>query len=266
MNHQTKFFYLLLALLATTLIASVSGSYHVVMSETHMSFFSKELASAYKASVVQAKNFTNEKITKSLFPISKSNSKLRWRTIEGEEYLLVTNVFEDDTKYEGKEQILLDHGDVWVSAFPQLYDFCLDYIEKHPEATMPDIGLRIHQLLGLPANKVDYTLVEFWVRPSDLFRPCADPDISSEKCSIHFPEDVAEEHASWINALREATYEDGEKDIEYGGFPWTQLGYTYDWSPESKDNIGLSEYVVKKGSKVYVQNVYTLDEYCQAGF
>ena len=262
MNHNSKLSQRFSFIIFTTsLIACVSSSHPAVIYDTHMHFVSKELVSAYKGSVMQASNLTLEKVSNKLFPINKTNTKLRWKTIKGDEHLLVAHVFEDNSKHEGKDHILMDQNDVWVTAFPELYDFCIDYMAKNPQANMSDIGLRMNQLLGLPANKVGYTLVEFWVRPSDLFRPCPDPDISTEQCGLHFPEGVAEEHVLWMNRLKAGTYQDAH--IEYGGFPWTQLGYTYDWSPESKDNFGLSEYVIKKGSKVYIENVYTRLEYCQ---
>jgi hypothetical protein len=45
-------------------------------------------------------------------------------------------------------------------------------------------------------------------------------------------------------------------------YPWTQLGYTYDWgNPESE--VGLSEFVIRKGSTVVIKSVSNLDEYCR---
>ena len=46
-------------------------------------------------------------------------------------------------------------------------------------------------------------------------------------------------------------------------YPWTRLGYTYDWGP-AKSPVGLSEFVVFKGSTVGVRKVYTNEEYFQA--
>jgi len=38
------------------------------------------------------------------------------------------------------------------------------------------------------------------------------------------------------------------------GYPWTRLGYTYDWNPNSPE-VGLSEYIVRGGSTVTVAAV-----------
>ena len=46
-------------------------------------------------------------------------------------------------------------------------------------------------------------------------------------------------------------------------FPWTRLGYTYDWG-ESENHIGLSEFVVRKGADIEIDSVSTVNDYCQA--
>jgi hypothetical protein len=45
------------------------------------------------------------------------------------------------------------------------------------------------------------------------------------------------------------------------GYPWTRLGYTYDWgNPESE--VGLSEFVVAAGSTVSIEAVSDNETYC----
>jgi hypothetical protein len=45
------------------------------------------------------------------------------------------------------------------------------------------------------------------------------------------------------------------------GYPWTRLGYTYDWgNPESE--VGLSEFVVAAGSMVGIEAVSDNETYC----
>lgn len=41
-----------------------------------------------------------------------------------------------------------------------------------------------------------------------------------------------------------------------------QLGYTYDWHPRSKDNVGLSEFIIGKNADIVVKGFYTNEEYC----
>ncbi|MBK8453511.1 MAG: hypothetical protein WAQ53_14365 [Thiofilum sp.] len=53
------------------------------------------------------------------------------------------------------------------------------------------------------------------------------------------------------------------KDSSYGdkGYPWTRLGYTYDWG-KPNNPIGFSEFVIDKGAKVEVKSVTTTAKYC----
>ncbi len=44
-------------------------------------------------------------------------------------------------------------------------------------------------------------------------------------------------------------------------YPWTQQGYTYDWG-NPKSEVGISEFVIRKGSTVVIKSVSTLDQYC----
>ena len=44
-------------------------------------------------------------------------------------------------------------------------------------------------------------------------------------------------------------------------YPWTRLGYAYDWgNPQSE--VGLSEFVIKKGALVQIHAVTFIDDYC----
>jgi hypothetical protein len=39
-------------------------------------------------------------------------------------------------------------------------------------------------------------------------------------------------------------------------YPWTRLGYTYDWAPDAKE-VGMSEYVLQTGSGIWVEQTTT---------
>jgi hypothetical protein len=43
-------------------------------------------------------------------------------------------------------------------------------------------------------------------------------------------------------------------------FPWTALGYTYDWG--SKNHVGPSEFLSLKGTQVFFHRRATNDAYC----
>ena len=92
------------------------------------------------------------------------------------------------------------------------------------------------------------------VHPEDLFRPSPDPEVTDSVASLDFPAEVSQTHKDWIDGLMASSY--GED-----GYPWTRLGYTYDWAPGASE-IGASEFVIRSGSTVGVDSVQSLAEYC----
>jgi hypothetical protein len=140
--------------------------------------------------------------------------------------------------------------DTWVTVAPELREFCA----KHRD-TCIDMTLRVEQLLGLPPHNGKTRFVAFWVHPEDLFRPSPDPEITDFESQLDFPASrfiaLSEEYVNWFNDLRQSSY--GPE-----GYPWTRLGYTYDWgNPFGKR--GLSEFVIRSGATVTVESV-TLNE------
>ncbi len=144
--------------------------------------------------------------------------------------------------------------EVWVTAVPELRNFCNKY------AGMTKLTLRLEQLLGLPPNNGKTRFIEMWVLPSDLFRPSPDPEITDREAELDFPHSnrfltVSAKHIKWFNDLKSNSY--GEN-----GYPWTRLGYTYDWgNPES--DIGLSEFVIRAGAIVEIHSISKIEDYCK---
>ncbi len=67
------------------------------------------------------------------------------------------------------------------------------------------------------------------------------------------PKGVSAEYIEWFTALQSKSY--GEN-----GYPWTRLGYTYDWgNPESE--VGLSEFVIEAGATVKIHSVSGTADY-----
>jgi len=156
--------------------------------------------------------------------------------------------------YRPGEAILLTQP-TWVTIVPELKDFCL----KH-DPNQTGLILRLHQLLGLPPGGDTRSLVELWVNPQDLFRPSIDPEISDHESEILLPQSsqfavIDPAHITWFNELFEGNYASDPP------FPWTRLGYTYDWG-DSNEHIGLSEFVIKDGATVGVGSILAPDVYC----
>jgi hypothetical protein len=142
----------------------------------------------------------------------------------------------------------------------------------------PDPLLALQQALGLPPEQRQKVWVfTFDVRPADIFRPCASsPDITTTQCTMDLPKrppvtspKEAAEQAALEQAVAEHfvlkqmmdSYRNGFKKP---GYPFTAMGWTYNWDPESPTHIGVSEYVVKP--KAVISNVISVDPatFCQA--
>jgi hypothetical protein len=46
------------------------------------------------------------------------------------------------------------------------------------------------------------------------------------------------------------------------GYPWTHLGYTYNWDPAASSIVGTSEYVIPQGTSVQVLGQVPAVELC----
>jgi len=110
---------------------------------------------------------------------------------------------------------------------------------------------RTKQYLGLPLNSPYGTFVEFWVAPQKLVRACDDPEVDDVRCQMkpgatgQLPAKPPQAYAS--------------KD-----FPFTGLGYTYDWGNDLTE-VGASEFVVSKDAEIKVRRVASNEEYLFCG-
>ncbi len=115
--------------------------------------------------------------------------------------------------------------------------------------------LRLQQFLGLPAAPGERVAIVLEVDPADIFRPCPDPDPAKSECEAAFPPGVDIAYKAWFAEQVLSRYR------QPGGYPWTRLGYTYDWAPGST-TIGASEFVIRKGSTVTVTEKVPTEAYC----
>ena len=141
--------------------------------------------------------------------------------------------------------------DVWVTKVPQLKTLCAPFPNDKAALT-----LRLQQLLGLPAAPDDRVFVVMKAHRADIIRPCPDPDPAKIACGGEFPAGISEAHKAWIAEQVLSRYRTDN------GYPWTRLGYTWDWAPGSS-TVGASEFVIRKGAKVEVLDKVETPAYCR---
>lgn len=203
-----------------------------------------------------------------------SGSEIKWEGVPGHSRVLVVafmdrqtfqNYYVDNLKSKSRSYTL--SKSLWVTVVPELKNF---FVNKNGESCPPD-SRRIAKLLGLhPAYDYD-VLLELWVDPQNLFRPSADPEATDHEAEL--AEKVTEDFwifpvdrnpflkfssnqfvdrkglnptsfKKWYANRVKYIYNIGNPDDpNTWGWPWTRLGYTYDWG-NPKNHVGLSEFVI----------------------
>jgi hypothetical protein len=243
----------LLLVMATLLIHSCTNFQKLADPAAH-----PKIKKWYSASIADAAYPAEEDISYILTPLREDNPDLIWKTINGERYVLAVSWKAEKKYYKNDETSgYYNTGNypIWVTLAPYAQQQCQEAGFGRREG----VSLRLKQLLGLPPNTTQKWFIEFWVRPADLFRPCPDAETNDNHCITYFPDDVTEAHKDWIDAYRSGSYYGKEL---YSQYPWTQLGYTYDWNPRNRSHVGLSEYVIRANADIIVKETYTTEAYC----
>ena len=252
----------------------------------------------YNAAVQDAQTLTSAKISKNLTAIVPENTNLIWENdVPGTRVLVATwignqaacqNYMDQNSPgcKEGQECQNYSYNS-WVSVVPEL---------KHLLGHYPTL-LRVAQSLGLPPPAATQTLentciLELYVSPAELFRPSADPEVSDHEAELAFPADRFRKfddtlliysempcdpnycdnctgsgkcgmtsYRKWYSNRRTYVYSQTSVNSPY---PWTALGYTYDWGNPIPPHFGLSEFVINSGTTgidVFIKSCKWTGEY-----
>ena len=128
---------------------------------------------------------------------------------------------------------------------------------------------RLEQFLGLPMDppaayrKTEFLLVD--VRREHLERPCLGVDETDPEhptCTLVAQRGTPMELRTFIGQQMVDSYViDGPNGP---GYPYTRLGYTYDWSPAAgPKHYGASEFIIAPGATAKATEVISTDDYCR---
>lgn len=211
----------------------------------------------YRAAVADARTADPEEIVTSLTPITPYAATLvrKEAATPGARALVKVAHWTDGFGGAVAGDTITARGPIWVTPAPDLQTFC-----RSTGLAGAALHLRVAQRLGLPPNNPSTRVVEFWVRPADLARPCPDPEITDRECELALPGPramvrVDTAHTAWMQQTRDDSY-DGERR-----YPWTRLGYTYDWHPATSE-VGTSEYILRPGATAVIDTLATTERYC----
>ena len=240
--------FLALCLIFTTLVLSSIIWYKVESkAETRNEMLQKTQQDSYQNAVCDAMYAAPEEVMP-LVCLTKNSDMVTWNE-EGDKVLLLTWHKYPESYIAGKSMELA-WGPVWAFTDQEI----LAWFRDHKKG-VKDWDLRMKQLIGLPPES-DYThFSAFWVSADDIYRPAYCTDVEQTTMYCEFQTQTSEEYKKWFNETILNSYYEEQ-------YPWTRLGYTYDWY-EDEVEYGLSEFVVAKGAKIDVECTYSNKEFIE---
>lgn len=211
----------------------------------------------YQSAILDAMVADSAEIIDTLWALTTENTSLQWKMINGKPHVLLASFMRYPSSYPVGDSINNSWGESWLFIPQQMKARIGSSFSATSDTTM-----RICQLLGLPpANERSNThIAEIWVNPERLYRPAGNPVITTTSVGAVLSNSSSETFASWFNNyIVFAYYRTLSATADYH-YPWTRLGYTYDWAPEAT-NVGLSEYVLQPNSSAWVENVSQVSNY-----
>lgn len=214
----------------------------------HVSAASLE-TTAYQKAVVRAA--MHELPSANLLKLSESKRRINMVTWTNQSYHKGNHVLQDD---------------IWFVQKNQLKKLC-----KHSSKKITPS--KIEQLLGMPplSNYRGWHLVVMKVPNQQavlslrshftpgVFRPCFSTDSIRQSYCTYQPDMNLPRYDAWVLMLSLTQFR------LKGGYPWTGLGYTYNWDPQAKSIIGLSEFIVTRGTEVTILGSQTPNQFCNLG-
>ncbi|MDO4285744.1 MAG: hypothetical protein Q4C60_10485 [Eubacteriales bacterium] len=150
--------------------------------------------------------------------------------------------------YPEGETVSLSWGNVWTFTDKELaLRYALDIADAE------DQELRMKQLIGFSPDSTHSVLTGFWVSTEDVVRPAYQTDPTIGSMTTSFADGVDASFQEWFDGNILSSY-------FYGEYPWTRLGYTYDWA-DNGSRYGLTEFLVKQDAEVEVAFTETTGEF-----
>lgn len=140
----------------------------------------------------------------------------------------------------------------WVFVLDDFKERCKN---KNISTNNNDLSKRLCKLLGLDITDKRDTIVYMSVFSKDLFRPAYNPDIT-----ITTKNDIQGKNTQ-INNLDDITTRRWFLEQQFKNpYPWTRMGYTYDWGDETQtqDYVGVTEFILKPNSQIQSVKFYSI--------
>lgn len=205
---------------------------------------SQNQSDLYEQSVEDAV-FAEEDEIMELVSLTSEDDRVTWDD-QGRVLLLTFHRYPDS--YPEGETVTLEWGEVWTFTEKEMASRFAEEMKEDK-----DYDLALKHLLGLPQEKESTTVTAFWVDPQDVIRPAYQMDATDGSMTVTLSDDVDEEYKAWFDQNILDSY-------FYGDYPWTRLGYTYNWGGHGTE-YGVTEFLVKSGAQVEVEYTKTEEDF-----
>ena len=162
--------------------------------------------------------------------------------------VLMLNFNNYPESYVEGESFTCEYGEIWTFTDKEIVQWY-----KENKDGVEDWTLRFNQLLGVPADTEYACVSAFWVDLDELKRPAYETDITRQIDPEKLTTEDVEEIQDWFDDNIVWSYFDS-------AYPWTRLGYTYDWADNDTD-YGLSEFIILPDSVIEVEWTKTPAEF-----
>ncbi|MCM1461438.1 MAG: hypothetical protein NC084_01850 [Bacteroides sp.] len=202
----------------------------------------RDVNALYESAVRDAA-FADEDEILPLVSLVERDEMTTWR--DGKVLLLTWHNYPDS--YPEGENVTVTWGPVWTFTDKEI----ASYGDELSKADDPE--MRLKQLIAFAPDSEHSTVTGFWVSPENVKRPAYQNDPTVGNMTTALGENVDEEFKAWFDENILWSY-------YYGEFPWTRLGYTYDWADNGTE-YGLTEFIVESGAEVTVEFTETTSEF-----
>lgn len=201
----------------------------------------------YVQAVEDAKTIEPEELMPLKTTLTRDDPYAQWN--EQGDRVLVCTWNDTPVDYPGGAAVTVGEEPVWVFSpveFEAWYAANATGVE--------DWELRLCQLIGLPPDAGYTHFTTLWADPADLLRPAFDPDVTTNTMAGELTGE--DWYQNWFEDNTAASY--GED-----GYPWTRLGYTYDWADNGTE-YGLTEFILPTGAEATVERTVATQTYLDA--
>ena len=179
-----------------------------------------------------------------LVNLNKNDERTKWND-KGE--VLLFTLHQGLDKYQDGKGGVVEGNEIWLYSTKEMRDWYMLNKMNTFERT-----LRLKQLLGKDYNSKDTFVSTLWINPSNVSRPAFISDVN-KPMQTSFSEAETPEFKEWFRNKEGFCYETHK-------YPWTRLGYSFDWGSDS-DRYGMSEFVAFNGASYTVDKTLNIENF-----